>query len=319
MASFQMADGTQLKSICLDNTPKSDGKQRRLSLQYTGRSELGTGGQFLTVESRILSQRLTAFTAEAKAGASGKAYVYPKTGDAEKLLAVQVGKVTNHEDFTVDLFAELLGRSENPKKLRAYQRALDPVNNTIPDDKDRWNGALADQPLKQVTFPAPAKDWNCGGALSQFGSSFFGQYSSGEPSLYYDPPASGSSADISRALNTSKLQQGVEKIRGLLNKKTAVRVFVSHHYPVNVSGGRVHPSNRTHYLSIIGHGMVDGKLTFLCIDPWPGGSKLAYKSGIFGIVNCVFMGLLEFSNNALSTPASASAGQAHDYMVLAGP
>ena len=122
-----------------------------------------------------------------------------------------------------------------------------------------------------------------------------------------------------RALNTAKLQQGVEKIRSLLNNKTPVRVFVSHHYPVTVTGGRVQTSNRTHYLSIIGHGMVDGKPTFLCIDPWPGGSKLTYKSGIFGNVNSVFMGLLEFSNNALSTPVSASGQQAHDYLVLAGP
>ena len=179
MARFQIPGGAPIESICLDNTPKPDGKQRRLSLQYTGRSELGTGGLFLQVESHIMSQRLTAFTAEAKAGASGKAFVYPKTGDAERMLAVQVGKVTNHDNFTVDLFAELLGRSENPRKLRAYQRALDPVNNTIPDDKDRWNGALADQPLKQITFPAPANEWNCGGALAQFGSSFFGHYSSG--------------------------------------------------------------------------------------------------------------------------------------------
>lgn len=320
MARFQMADGTSIDSICVDRLPRPDGKQKRITLQYTAADEIGTGGVFLNVESHADKTRnVTSFTVEPKSDATGKAYVFAKGGDPDVLLAVYVGAVTNHENFTVDLFAELLGRSEQPKKLKAYQRALDQRNNTIPEDRNRWNAALADQPLKQITFPAPASQWNCGGALQQFGTSYFGKIASGEQSLYYDTPGSGSKDDIMRALNSGKLERGVEKIRGLLNSGTAVRVFASHHYPVSLKNGRVSPTNETHYLSIIGHGMKDGKLRFLCIDPWPGGSALTYTSGIFGNVRSVFMGLLELTNGALSTPAALTPGQRHDYLILAGP
>lgn len=315
-----MVDGTRIDSILLDSSPKGDGKQRRINLQYTAAGEMASGGLFLNVESRAgKNPKLTSFTVEAKPAAAGKTWVFARGDDSDTMLAVRVGKVTNHDNFTVDLFAELLGRSESPRKLRAYQRALDPQNNNIPSDQKTWNGALADQPLKQITFPAPANLWNCGGALQDFGTAYFGKIASGEQSLYYDPPKSGSQDDIMRALNSGKVQRGVDKIRSLLNSKTPSRVFASHHYPVSVSNGRVKESNHTHYLSIIGYGMHEGTLRFLCIDPWPNGSTLTYTSGILGNVTSAFMGVLEFNNGALSTPASVSRNQSHNYFVLAGP
>ena len=104
-----------------------------------------------------------------------------------------------------------------------------------------------------------------------------------------------------------------------MDKKKPVIVFVSHHYPVSVIGGMINPTGHTHFLSIVGYGQRNGKLRFLCLDPWPGGSALTYTSGIFGNVNSKFMGVLEYHGDIVDTPASVSFGQGHDYLVVAGP
>jgi len=320
MARFQMVDGTQLSSICLDNAPRPDGEQKRIKLQYTAADEIVSGGVFVDVQSHSDQKRkMTPFTVTAKPGAIGKAFLCPLSEDEPTCLVVQVGTVTNHENFTVDLFAELLGRSEDPKKLRAYERALDSRNNDVPSDRKTWDGRLADQPLKQITNPATPQKWNCGAALQSFGTSFFGKFSSGEPSRYYDTPKGGKEEDIRRAINSSKVKSGVDRIQAFVNSKTVVRVFCSHHYPVTISNGQILASGYTHYLSIFGYGSREGKLRFLCIDPWPGGSKLTYTSGILGNCPSAFMGILEFNGSTLETPASLSSGQAHSYLVVAGP
>lgn len=317
MGRFQMTDGTRLESICLDNAPRPDGMPKRLRLQYAGLDELscGTLRYFIDLvqHTRDSKRKVTPFTIEARLGAAGKAYVYAKNGDYEDLLSVTVGKVTNHADFTVDLFAELLGRSEDPRKLKVYQRALDFRNNDVPSDRASWDSRLADQPLKQITNPATPQKWNCGGALQDFGTRYFGKISSGEPTLYYDRPKSGSEADLRAAINTVRLQKGVEKIRALLHKKTPVRVFVAHHYPVSVSQGRVTPTGYTHYLTIIGY----KEEKFLCIDPWPGGMRLDYQSGIFGTCRSAFMGMLRFDGRTLESPPMHAG--VHNYLVIAGP
>jgi hypothetical protein len=320
MARFQINDQIPIQSICLDNAAKPEGSQKKISLQYTTADKLITGGLFINLQQSqgYVNQKKTLFTVEAKPGATGKTYVLAENGNPDKLLEVYVGRVTNHQNFTVDLFAELLGRSEDPKKLLAYQRALALKNNTIPSNKNQWNSQLADQPLKQITFPAPPQQWNCGGALISFAESFLGRIIN-VSSSYYDKPKSGQQGDLLQAINSDKMQKGVNKIINHLNSKAPVLVFASHHYPVSLQNGIVQPSNKTHYLSIIGHSNKDGKLRFLYIDPWPGGSKLTYTSGIFGNVQSVFMGILEFSGGVLQTPASLSRGQSHDYLVLSGP
>jgi hypothetical protein len=319
MGGFHMTDGTPLNHLCVDNAPRPDGQQKHINLQYGAADNLSSGGQFLDVEyQRDQKRKLTTFTIEPKLGAKGKAYIYAEGGDADELLAVTVGKVTNHANFTVDLFAELLGRSENPKKLRVYERTLDLKNNTIPEDRDSWDGRLADQPLKQITDKHRQRAWNCGGALMHFGASFLGKYAGGASVLYYDRLKGAEEADVRRAINRDKVQAGIERIKRLLDNKTAMLVFASHHYPVSLDNGKVKASNHTHYLLIIGYGQRDGKQQFLCADPWPGGSRLTYTSGILGNVNCAFMGILEFTGSTLETPASVRANQAHDYLVLAG-
>lgn len=316
MGRFQMTDGAKLDNICIDNTPRPDGKPKLIRLQYAGLDDIAFSSRsFIEVVQYAGDKRrkITPFTIEPRSGASGKAYIYGKNGDYDDMLGVTVGRVTNHDNFTADLFAELLGRSENPKKLKAYQRALDFRNNDIPSDQSTWDGKLADQPLKQITNPDTPNKWNCGGALQQFGNTYFGKISSGEPTLYYNRPKSGSESDIRAAINTARLRTGVERIRGLLDRKTPVRVFVAHHYPVSVTQGRVAPTGRTHYLTIIGY----KQDKFLCIDPWPGGMRLDYQSGIFGTCKSAFMGTLRYDGQTLESPPMHAG--VHDYLVIAGP
>ncbi len=319
MSRFRIPGGPTIDRLCCDNAPRADGARKTIHLEYSGVDEITSGGVFLDVSSKSdKARRVTPFTVQPKLGAIGKAFVYSVAGGDNDLLPVKVGKVTNHANFAVDLFAEL-GRSEDPRKLSVYQRALDPVNNALPDSRDTWDSRLADQPLKQITDPHTPSKWNCGAALSDFGTKYFKRIDSSEATLYYNKPKSGERADIFNAINAAKLRAGVDKIRALLRHQTAVRVFVSHHYPVKLNGARVSPTGHTHYLSIIGFGEVNRKQRFLYIDPWPAGSKLTYNSGIFGDVNSIFMGQLEYDADVLQTPPSATFNQSHDYLVLAGP
>jgi len=55
-------------------------------------------------------------------------------------------------------------------------------------------------------------------------------------------------------------------------------------------------------------------------DPWPGGSKMIYKSGIFGDVSSAFMSLLKNFGvrTGIRTSEETQRG-VHDYRVLSGP
>jgi hypothetical protein len=52
-------------------------------------------------------------------------------------------------------------------------------------------------------------------------------------------------------------------------------------------------------------------------DPWPGGSRSIYTSGIFGNVDCPFMGRLKYYGDQLATHPNDRG--AHQYLVLKGP
>src|SRR5262249_25503328 len=113
----------------------------------------------------------------------------------DAVLRVTVGRVTNHSGMAHDLIADL-GRSEDPKILRVYQRVLMARNNNDFVDRKDWDHTprderpgLADQPLKQITEQRLESKWNCGGALDHFGQNFVlnhGGYTA-DNVLYYKP------------------------------------------------------------------------------------------------------------------------------------
>lgn len=324
MAKFQTGNHV-LEQICLDSTPKPTGEQRSIALNLTGwksQPNIQTGGNnFLrvTAVSHDARHKRSTFRIEAVKNAQGVAYVFDSASNDDIVLRVTVGKVTNHGGFTHDLLADLLGRSEDPVKLWVYQRILSNDNNIV-GNRDDWDRILKDQPLKQITDPKHPANWNCGAALDRFGVSFFGPaHYAGGTTLYYKPfhPSSRVNMMDDIQFDDKKLAKGVANIRQLLAKKVAVTVFVVHHNGFLVTNGVIKPSGHTHYLTIIGCD-ADAK-KFLVTDPWPGGSRLMYTSGIFGTVDSAFMGILEFtaSGNIIQTPAGQRG--VHDYRVLSGP
>ena len=339
MATFRINSAVSIEEICLDSTPKPDGTQKRITLQLAGWKSgsppnLQGGGNFarLVSTSHNANSRVTSFTIEAVKGAKGVSYFLDGSSadTAAKVLRVTVGPVTNHgttpdhPGFQSDLIAELLGRSENPVKLWVYQRILAAGNNNTSISREDWDSILADQPLKQITDKQHPERWNCGAALSTFGASYFGtsHYQFGSVRYYKPfksahPKAANKMADIE--FDDGMVSRGAAKIRHLLEKNIAVTVFVVHDDGFDVQNGEIKPTGDTHYVTIVGCDSA-GK-TFLFTDPWPGGSRLLYNSGIFGDVNCAFMGLLDFSQrgrNIIATSPASMLG-AHRYMVLAGP
>jgi hypothetical protein len=220
---------------------------------------------------------------------------------------VTVGTVTNHTGMKVDLFAQLLGRSDEARRLDVYRRALDPSNNNVPHDRDTWAAKLADQPLKQNTTPGK---YDCGESIARFAKSFFGGVSLSYGKAYYVKPTSNAVADL--RMDVSALEAGLKTIRKLLDDNKAVRVFAVHSdgFSTPVIGTTTH----THFLSIIGYGGTDNH-QFLYINPWPDGSRVRYASGIFGTVRCAFMGMLQFDGARLTNRI----GGDFNYVVVAGP
>jgi hypothetical protein len=245
--------------------------------------------------------------------------VFNESSSEDTVLKVTVGQVKNHGGFEYDLVADLLGRSEDPVKLWVYTRMLARENNVV-GDWATWDTVLKDQPLKQITDPAHPANWNCGASLNRFGNDFFGaKHFLVADKLYYKPfkgtVSSANKADIVQ--DVAATTQGVKNIKAKLSKGVAVRVFVVHHDPFSVKGGRIQATGKTHYLTIVG--CDSAAKNFLVTDPWPGGCKLNYTSGIFGDVDSAFMGLLTYDDrwSLIYTPPGQRG--AHNYWVLTGP
>jgi len=313
-----------LTDICLDSTPKYGGTMRSITLKLVNWSgdtpNISSGGTVVvTSQSHNRATRVSTFSIEAKAYARGVDFVLNSSSEDDSVLKVTVGPVRNHGGFIHDLVADLLGRSEDPVKLWVYTRILAKENNVV-GDWASWDSVLKDQPLKQITDPAHPANWNCGAALNKFGNDFFGarHFTIGDK-FYYKPfgpkVSSANKSDIK--FDGPVVTKGIKSIKSSLSKGVAVRVFVVHHEPFTVGGGRVKASGNTHYLTIVG--CDDAGENFLVTDPWPSGSKLTYTSGIFGDVDSAFMGLLKYSSrwDLIFTPVGQRGG--HDYWVLTGP
>jgi hypothetical protein len=320
MAKFQT--GTLgVSEICLDSSPKPDGTQRSISLQLTGWNtqpdiKVGSFLRLVAVTHDAASKRST-FRIEAVRDASGVGYVFDNANDGDLVLRVTVGKVTNFRGWKYDLLADLLGRSEDPIKLIAYTRILSKDNNLV-GNWEEWDKLLKDQPLKQITDPDHPNRWNCGAAASQFGFNFFGRshFTAGSQRYYKPFVPRGKINKVDDILfDVHKLVDGVTKIIQLLAQKTAVEVFMAHNDGFTVSNGVIQQSGNTHFVTIVGCDEFGSK--FLVTDPWPGGSRCTYTSGIFGNVDSAFMGTLENFGDIVKTP-SGSLG-VHKYILLTGP
>lgn len=334
MEKFRINSNTAIDQICLDSTSKPSGEQRRITLELSDWDSANKpdivgakGGQFIrvSVTSHDVKKRVSRFEIEAVQDAKGVAFVWDDSSLAPSpdtvVLRVTVGEVTNHDGFKHDLLAQLLGRSEEPKKLWVYQRILKAENNNLLMSRNDWDRLLADQPLKQNTDPNHPNKWNCGAALNRFGHSYFGPHYAGIKSKrYYKPfrPKANTTNRVSDIVFDSALvAKGREAIQKLLEKQNAITVFAVHDDGFSVDpSGVIKPTGATHYLTIVGCDK-EGK-KFLASDPWPGGSRLAYQSGIFGTVDSAFLGLLIYDSNKDQIRTFAQRGW-HEYIVLEGP
>lgn len=331
MAKFQINAGIAVENLCLDSTPKTDGTQRRITLRLNGwvngKPDIRAGnGQYARVVNVIhnAKSQVSTFTVEAVPNQSIKTYLYDANahGKDGPMMGLTVGRVTNHDGFKHDLIADLLGRSEDPVKLWVYQRILAADNNKTGLQWKDWDKLLADQPLKQITDPNHPNKWNCGAALNQFGvSRFGGDHYRAFSMPYYKPfrPKTTPARVADIQFDEEKLRRGIQKIRELLEKKIAVTVFVAHNDGFTTRDGIIQQSGNTHFVTIFG--CDNAGENFLITDPWPGGSKLLYKSGIFGDVESLFMGRLKVFNQGRLIVASPTNnhGSRHNYVLLTGP
>jgi hypothetical protein len=333
MAKFGINSQVDIDEICLDSSPKPDGKQRGITLQLSdwdknNPPQIGTASNAfvrVTATNNDMAHRRSTFRIEATKDAKGTTYIWDKAAtearDKDTVLRVRIGKVTNHGGFQHDLLADLLGRSEDPRKLWVYLRILSPGNNNLTIGRNQWDRLLADQPLKQITDPDHPSRWNCGAALDHFGTSQFGaaHYAGGMTPLYkpFRPKAHTENQMSDIEFIPEKVARAAAKLRTLLENKTAVTIFVVHHNGFSVSGGIIQQTGHTHFLTVIG--CDSAAKEFLVTDPWPGGSRLMYTSGILDTVDSAFMGRLKFDPDAnrISTPAGSRG--VHDYLVLTGP
>ena len=319
MGDFKVGS-TTVTDFIIDTTAP-----RRLRFQYTGWSKkkkpnIVAGGVFLTVIEQGVnkSSGIYEFVVESTQDAEGTSYVADENATDDKLLKLKVGKVTNHNGMIHDMIADL-GRSNSAQKVLVYQKILSDKNNAVGDRKT-WDKLLKDQPLKQITDPDHPAQWNCGAALDKFGNDFFGAKHQTVGNVdYYAPMAkNGKNLKMSDiAFLDDVVADGARRIKNLLSEGTATRVFVVHHDGFSTNAlGRIKPSGKTHYLTIVGCN--EDATSFLAVDPWPNGSKLMYTSGLLGTIDSAFMGRLERSTRGgtLFTPAGQRGG--HDYQVLSG-
>lgn len=350
MALFRLPGGTKaISEICLSSTTPRAGGIRKVTMELWGLDEDGDRLEIapapgnekhirVTEESRpdsmttrfTIEPLTTKFNAKVVARfAKQQKNGAPKGREYSAPLAVTIGALTRHSGMSVDLFADVLGDSNDAQKLLVYLQSLKAANNDVSRIVDASGGlemrdletALADQPLKQKSDLSKPGEFDCGNALKRFGMANFGaDHFVTEKDIYYAPFAKkAQSFTVKKSqikINVDRLNRGMNSIRALLDKKTAVRVFVAHSEPLTVVNSLIAARGTTHYLTIIGYG---GGNKFLYLDPWPGGSNLTYAGGILGDAFCNFMGVLELKDGQLVNTSGGSHTGAHGYIVLAGP
>jgi hypothetical protein len=329
MSRFQISASLPIEELCIDSARYPAGVQRNgVVLQLAGWENGGTPVEIGTMNTDLIrisivsedrSARVTNFRIQPVQSAKGRAGIFARPqggGPTAAYMAMTIGGVTNQTGrggaYWYDLIATLLGRSEDPVKLFVYQRILSIKNNTLPDSS-QWQKLLADQPLKQNTDMDHPSNWNCGTAASMFGNSFFGKSHFGEATTrLYNPPKSDRMADLT--FNADVVRSSLNRLNQLLAKGIAVRVFAAHDDGFKIVNGVIQATGKTHFLTIVGGGPGDEYLT---TDPWPGGSRSMYTSGILGNVDCAFMGRLKFTGDQLATHQDDRG--VHNYKVLTGP
>ena len=198
---------------------------------------------------------------------------------------VQVRTIQKDTHFEVDLLAQLLGQSDDPKKNLIYQRIFDP---------DYDSGALVDfHPynmggLKEDGRTPKHQGNACGGEIE----SFFRKYMGG--GYYIDNPPPYYALDTKNGDPTAlkydaeKLKNGIRQIKAFLRRGKPVRVSIIftkfHSIPIKPQ----------HYIGIVGYGIHD---EFLYIDPAQGMSGSTEYNGYLGKHRSSFMGKLKYEKH----------------------
>jgi len=218
---------------------------------------------------------------------SGKDCVFP--------LSVMVGDYQHHTDMTIDLFADKLGKSDDPFKIYTAQRILNGGNDSVGDPLvDNTN--IFDQQSRYNTNVYGKL--GCGSVVLDRGQELFGKDNVyWQPQIYYNAMPQSARRALRRAdltYDPARMLRARTAIRNLLNQGKAVRVGCLHH-PERQKGPFPQPSlGGGHYVLIVGCN--DQLNSFLYLDPWVGGSKLVYKGGIgrSGETDkCFYMGLFK--------------------------
>jgi hypothetical protein len=348
MARFQIRASMPIDELCIDSAryptkveingvaqsvrPERKGVLLQLAgWEPSGKPyEIGTMNTDLirvSVDSEDKSRRVTHFRVQPVSNAKGTAIIFARPqggGPPVAQMTMTVGMVANQTgnsggEYSTDLIAEL-ARSEDPVKLWVYQRILSIRNNALPTRKEfnelliAWNEQLKDQPLKQNT-DLDANHWDCGLAASKFGTKYFGKSHFNQATVkLYNTPKTDKFHDLT--FNEELVRSSVSRLNRLLDSGTAVEVFAVHAdgFKFSKTTGEIQQTGATHFLTIVGRGPGD---EYLATDPWPGGSRVNYTSGIFGNRESAFMGRLTFDGFRLGTPPFKLG--AHDYLVLTGP
>ncbi|CEJ14866.1 hypothetical protein BN1110_05201 [bacterium YEK0313] len=300
MANFKIAeDGADISSFDL---PK--GRKVRL-LQWGGDLQ----GNRLDVDVETDASGVTCTTLGAKQPAAStlfelegtvegtsariRAFVSGTTQHYSSPLKVTVwGVPQHHRGYTVDLLAKLAIKGD-ARRLQRYSRVL--RDEAGPDHilAQKMSGTL-----------------NCGTTVENYRKTLLLDDVSLTYFRYYDAEVTGGdTADLT--FNPKIVNQAILRIRSLLDKGTAVRVWVVH--------DRFSLANNTgtHFLLIIGYS--GNRLLYL--DPWWGGSALDYDGGMYPKATNEFMGELVFdpANPHLGIQSTAATTGSMAYKVIAGP
>jgi hypothetical protein len=325
---FRTPKGTILTDLCIDSSPDAAGKGKKIALRCAYQPATEKNIRLTCSPSvKILNQQdnkrgVINFTVEVLCVGTEEHISYviaefdgPVIGNIyhlDETLRLKIGKVKLHSNFESDLFAQMLGKSSDADQLLAYYRVLVAKNNMELPRVD-WE-QLNDNPLKQNTG-SDARKWNCGGALLTFGQKFVPHHWLSGGVLYYGTPSPSKLSQV--VFKKETVRAGAERIRNQLAHGNFVQVFVGHHEDLTVKGGVIMPSGNTHFVTFFGASR-DGR-EFIFFDPWPGGSKLTYQSGLMGAVHSIFMGSMSFFETEGKIRSADSAEGAHRYVVLTGP
>jgi hypothetical protein len=183
-------------------------------------------------------------------------------------------------------------------------------------------GSEAEVHLYTRVFEAPAPllqqdtavgKYNCGDVAASYAKTIFPGGVNLPYFSYYLPTPSGLQADL--RFDPSRLQAAIGRIKGLLSRGIAVRVWVVYG---DGFGETITTHDHVHFVTIFAY----GANRFLFIDPWPGGSKFVYDGGIHKPLDNGFIGEFTFNAADLTTgiqSSSSSIGVNSGYTIVAGP